>query len=88
MVSVPFDANQDSETAETRVQAPLYVLPPDGIDLAEVERSFVEQALEMAHGNQSQAARFLGITRFALRSRIKRHHLRDKVKVHRLDAPT
>jgi DNA-binding NtrC family response regulator len=59
---------------------PLFTLPAGGIDLAAVERSLVEQALDMAHGNQSKAARLLGISRFALRSRIDRHHLREKIK--------
>ncbi|MCC7108363.1 MAG: sigma-54-dependent Fis family transcriptional regulator [Deltaproteobacteria bacterium] len=52
-----------------------YVLLPEGIDLAAVERSFVEQALERCHGNQTQAAKLLGISRFALRHRIDRYDL-------------
>ena len=65
--------------APTDERKPLFVLPEGGVDLADVERSLVEQALEKAHGNQSKAARMLGISRFALRSRIERHQLRDKV---------
>jgi len=49
-----------------------FVLPPEGIDLAAVERSFIEQALKVAEGNQSRAARLLGISRYALRYRMQR----------------
>ncbi|MBI1949590.1 MAG: sigma-54-dependent Fis family transcriptional regulator [Deltaproteobacteria bacterium] len=56
-----------------------YVLLPEGIDLAAVERGFVEQALERCHGNQTQAARLLGISRFALRHRIDRYQLHSAV---------
>ncbi len=57
-----------------------YVLPPDGVDLAAVERGLVEQSLERANGNQTQAAKLLGISRFALRHRIDRYGLADRVK--------
>jgi DNA-binding NtrC family response regulator len=47
-------------------------LPPEGLSLKQLERSMVEQALERAQGNQTEAARLLGVSRFALRSRLKR----------------
>lgn len=85
MVSVPLNKTDPAGGSEggvtDRDARTLFVLPADGIHLADVERSFVEQALEKAHGNQSKAARMLGISRFALRSRIERYHLRDKLKV-------
>lgn len=43
--------------------------------LAEQERRLVEEALRAAAGNQSEAARRLGIGRDALRYKIKRHNL-------------
>jgi DNA-binding NtrC family response regulator len=55
-----------------------FVLPPEGIDLAAVERSFIEQALKMASGNQSRAARLLGISRYALRYRLQRDGVLSK----------
>ncbi|MBX7170344.1 MAG: sigma-54 dependent transcriptional regulator [Pyrinomonadaceae bacterium] len=47
-------------------------LPKDGISLEEVEDSLVHQAIEQCHGNQTHAARLLGITRDQLRYRLKK----------------
>ena len=52
-----------------------FLLPSDGIDLEAVERGFIAQALDRTHGNQSAAARLLGITRFALRYRMDKFKL-------------
>ena len=48
-------------------------IPEDGVSLAEVERSHLEAALKKTDGNQSQAARLLGISRATLLYRIKKH---------------
>jgi DNA-binding protein Fis len=40
-----------------------------------VEKDFINQALKKADGNQVQAAKLLGITRHALRHRMKKHSL-------------
>ena len=50
-------------------------LPPGGIALEEVEKRLVQEALERAAGNQSEAAKFLKISRFALRTRMKKFGL-------------
>ena len=51
-------------------------LPPGGINLptflSEIERRFVQEALEYCHGNQVQAAALLGLSRDQLRYRM--HH--------------
>ena len=47
-----------------------FTLPEAGLDLAALERDLVLQALERSGGNQSEAARLLGIGRFALRYRM------------------
>ncbi|MEZ4601590.1 MAG: sigma-54 dependent transcriptional regulator [Syntrophotaleaceae bacterium] len=47
-------------------------LPPEGIDIEDVERELIRQALEMADGNQSQAARLLNLGIDALRYRMKK----------------
>jgi DNA-binding NtrC family response regulator len=47
-------------------------LPPEGISLAVVEESLIRQALELAKGNQSKAARLLGISRDTLLYRLKK----------------
>lgn len=48
-----------------------FVLPEDGVDLALVEQGLIEQAMARTEGNQSAAARLLGISRYALRHRLK-----------------
>ena len=50
-----------------------FELPPDGINLEEVERSLIEQALERTGGNKTQAARLLGISRSTLLYRLEKH---------------
>lgn len=52
-----------------------FVLPEEGVDLEEVERSLLIQAMERTQGNQSAAARLLGITRYALRYRLEKYEL-------------
>jgi two-component system response regulator AtoC len=47
-------------------------LPPEGIDIEDVERELLRQALEMAEGNQSKAARLLNLGIDALRYRMKK----------------
>jgi DNA-binding NtrC family response regulator len=54
---------------------PRFALPVAGIVLEDVERDLVRQALEMAQGNQSRAARLLGLTRDELRYRAKKFDL-------------
>lgn len=53
----------------------IYILPSNGISLEEIEKSFVRQALEMSKGNQTHAAKLLGISRHALIYRIEKFNL-------------
>ncbi len=55
--------------------APAVTLPPEGLSLEEVERDLVRMALEATEGNQVRAARLLGISRDALRNRMKKFGL-------------
>ncbi|MHC4473575.1 MAG: sigma-54-dependent transcriptional regulator [Planctomycetota bacterium] len=50
--------------------------PDEGISLAEVEKSLIRSAMEKAGGNQSKAARLLGITRQTLLYRLEKHELK------------
>ena len=50
-------------------------LPPEGVNLEEVERQLLVQALERAGGNQTQAAQLLGINRDQVRYRIEKFGL-------------
>lgn len=47
-------------------------IPAQGMRLGEVERDLVQQALHATSGNQVRAARLLGISRDALRTRMKK----------------
>lgn len=49
-----------------------FELPAENISLDEVEREIINHALEMHDGNQSQTARYLGITRSALIYRMQK----------------
>jgi DNA-binding NtrC family response regulator len=50
-------------------------LPPEGIDLEELERSLVVQALERSGWNQTRAASLLGLNRDQIRYRIEKFDL-------------
>jgi two-component system, NtrC family, response regulator AtoC len=52
-----------------------FELPPDGLDLEQVERSFVVQALDRCAGNQTRAAVLLGMNRDQIRYRIEKFGL-------------
>ncbi len=67
-------ANPEAPRGETFASAsqPL----PEGLSLEETEKAMLAQALEKHQGNQTQAARALGITRDTLRYRMKKHDLR------------
>ncbi len=47
-------------------------LPSENISLDEVEREIIRYALDMHNGNQSQTARYLGVTRSALIYRMQK----------------
>jgi transcriptional regulator with PAS, ATPase and Fis domain len=52
-----------------------FVLPAAGVNLEDVERQLIEQALARTQGNKSAAARLLGLTRDTLRYRLERFGL-------------
>jgi two-component system NtrC family response regulator len=51
-------------------------LPPEGVNLEEVERELIRQALERAHGNKTRAAELLGLTRHTLLYRLEKYGLK------------
>ena len=50
-----------------------FALPEGGVVLEELEMDLIQQALDKSHGNQSKAARLLGLSRSALLYRMKKH---------------
>jgi DNA-binding NtrC family response regulator len=66
----------DFTTLTRSVEAAQFRLPPEGVNLEEVERQLLTQALERAGGNQSQAAQLLGINRDQVRYRIEKFGLK------------
>jgi len=53
-----------------------FVLPQEGVDLEQMERDLIVQALERNDGNRTHAARDLSLTRNALLYRMQKHGLR------------
>jgi len=53
-----------------------FILPAEGVDLEEVEKSLVVQALERAGGNQTRAATMLGLHRDQIRYRVEKFGLK------------
>jgi transcriptional regulator with GAF, ATPase, and Fis domain len=51
-------------------------LPAEGLNLEDVEKNLVIQALERAHGNQTRAAALLGLHRDQIRYRIEKFGLK------------
>jgi len=52
-----------------------FELPAAGVNLEELERSLVQQALRRASGNQTKAAALLGLNRDQIRYRIEKFGL-------------
>jgi two-component system, NtrC family, response regulator AtoC len=50
-------------------------LPPTGVDLRQLERRMVEQALRRAGGNLTRAASLLGLNRDQMRYRVTKYGL-------------
>ncbi|MCL4493120.1 MAG: sigma-54 dependent transcriptional regulator [Nitrospirae bacterium] len=50
-------------------------LPPEGLSLKNVEKELIVQALQMVEGNQTRAAKLLGISRDALRYKMQKFGL-------------
>lgn len=54
-----------------------FELPEDGINLEEVEKSLILQALKLSENNQTRAAQLLGITRHTLIYRMDKYKIKD-----------
>lgn len=54
-----------------------FPLPRTGVEMEELERDLLRQALDRTGGNKSEAARLLGLSRDTLRYRVEKHGLED-----------
>jgi len=61
-----------SKTGDVAVGSMSLRIPPEGIDIEDVERELIRQALEIAEGNQSKAAQKLNLGIDAFRYRMKK----------------
>jgi two-component system, NtrC family, response regulator AtoC len=59
----------------SRALEPNFKLPDGGLVLRDLERNLLEQALELSRGNQTEAARLLGMSRDQVRYRVEKHGL-------------
>ncbi len=59
----------------TEADKSAFALPYEGISLESAEKDFIRQALRMANGNQTKAAKLLGLSRDALRYRMQKFDL-------------
>ena len=66
---------EEFTTLTRSVAATQFRLPAEGLNLDEVERQLLVQALERAGGNQTQAGQLLGINRDQVRYRIEKFGL-------------
>ena len=73
LADVPTDLDRQFQTfAGARFE-----LPPDGVSLEDLERAIINYALTLHNGNQSQAARYLNITRSTLIYRMQKFGLHE-----------
>lgn len=61
-------------------QEPEKLLGPEGVDLGELERRLVAEAIRRTEGNQTQAARLLRLSRDQLRYRLEKFGLLHRGK--------
>lgn len=54
-----------------------FTIPDEGINLDEVERRLIVQALKKANNNQTKAAKLLGITRHTLLYRMEKYNIKE-----------
>ncbi len=69
---------EDFTTLTRTVSPTQFRLPEEGVNLDDVERQLLTQALDRASGNQTQAAQLLGINRDQVRYRIEKFGLSTK----------
>jgi len=74
-------APQPAVSTPALVLRPPVVRTTANLDLREIERQELIEALEQTGGNQTHAARLLGVSRVTIWNRMKRHGIRAERKV-------
>ena len=69
------DISEELAVQACSIDASLFELPEEGINLEELEIDLIKQALKKSDGNKSKAAKMLGISRDAFLYRLKKHNL-------------
>ncbi len=72
------DAFELNRSGLTAGPSNLFNLPPTGVDLQDLERRLLIQALERAKGNRTRAGQLLGMNRDQVRYRIEKFNLEEK----------
>jgi DNA-binding NtrC family response regulator len=68
----PMTINGAQSRPNHSLQHPM-ILPEKGINLEDLERDLLLQAMEQTHNNQTKAADLLGISRHTFRYRLEKH---------------
>jgi DNA-binding NtrC family response regulator len=72
---LPSEIVTRSESEMESAESGMIDLPDEGLTLKSVEKNLISQALKKADGNQTKAAKLLGISRDALRYKMQKFHL-------------
>lgn len=63
---------------------PGFALPASGVNLEELEKDLLRQALQRTHGNKTRAAELLCLTRDTLRYRLEKYGIADTAVLHQM----
>ena len=72
-VTVAFVAVPRTPPAARDEEPNVYRLPDGGVNLEQLERQLVVQAMAEAHGNKTRAGRLLGLNRYQVRYRLEKY---------------
>jgi transcriptional regulator with GAF, ATPase, and Fis domain len=76
------DARDFSAMAKSVSASNEFELPATGVDLEQLERGLLVQALRRSHGNQTRAGTLLGLNRDQIRYRIEKFRLSIAQEAH------
>ncbi|MGB3087427.1 MAG: sigma-54 dependent transcriptional regulator, partial [Phycisphaerae bacterium] len=80
LADLPMESKRPAAPAASDEASSTVRLGPEGLDINEVERTLIRQALEKTGGNKTRAAKLLRMTRDQLRYRMQKHGLESSGK--------